>query len=139
MDRNTLIESLRTTLLWENIYHHIESIDQANILLQKGRLENDVDVENVSIQDSEDFYITAINAENRRIVVTFEMPFILCVNKKYSIQAVATGSLDIPNTEDYPYDRYDFLSMGKKELLSFGNIISISEIAYEDVELLGVW
>jgi hypothetical protein len=33
---------------------------------------------------------------------------------------------------------YDFAAMGKKELLSFGGIVSVSSITYSDVELLGM-
>ena len=33
---------------------------------------------------------------------------------------------------------YDFAAMGKKELLSFGGIVSVSSIIYSDVELLGM-
>lgn len=40
----------------------------------------------------------------------------------------AAGKLDIPNPVGYPYGLYDFVVMGKKELLSFGGIVSVSSI-----------
>lgn len=139
VDENVFIEGLRSTILWESVYDYVEGLNCANVLLQNVGLKNNVTAEKASVQDSEDFYITAISESNNKIVIGFEMPFILCVNEKYNIQAVAKGSLDIPNTESYPYDKYDFSSMDKKELLSFSNIICISQITYEDVEILGVW
>lgn len=45
------------------------------------------------------------------------MPFVLCVNNTYRIEATAAGKLDIPNTESFPYDSHDFAAMGEKELL----------------------
>lgn len=138
MDRNEFIESLRTTLLWENVCSYIESRNDASVLLQRAGLEDNITAESASIQDSEDFYITAISESSNKIVIDFEMPFILCVNEKYNIEAVAAGELDIPDMESYPYDKYDFGSMVKKELLSFSSIICISSIIYEDVELIGV-
>ena len=138
LDINVFIESLRTTILWENVSSYIESLDCANILLQNVGLKN-ISAERASVQDSEDFYITSVSESNDKIIIEFEMPFILCVNEKYNIQAVATGNLDIPGTENYPYDKYDFSVMNRIELLSFNNIISISQTTYKDVEVLGVW
>ncbi|MDE6568367.1 MAG: hypothetical protein K2K70_11630 [Lachnospiraceae bacterium] len=138
MDRNEFIENLRTTLLWENVCSHIESGNDANVLLQMAGLEHNITAESAFIQDSEDFYITAISENSNKMVIEFEMPFILCVNEKYNIEAVATGKLDIPDIESYPYDKYDFDSMTKKELLFFGSIICISSIIYREVELIGV-
>ena len=139
MYKTEIIENLRTTLLWENVCDYIERFDQVSLILQKTSLVDTITVETATIQDSEDFYIKTIKEDDRRIVVTFEMPFIICVNKKYNIQAVAIGNLNIPNTEDYLYEKYDFISMDKKKLLSFGNIVSISKINYESVEIIGMW
>ena len=139
MDRKIFIENLRTTLLWENLCGCIENINYANVLLQKTDLGNNIIAENTSIRDSEDFYITAVSESDNKIVIGFEMPFILCVNGKYNIQATAAGELSIPDTESYPYDKHDFLTKKKKELLSFSSIICIAQITYRDVEIIGVW
>ena len=139
MDRGELIENLRTTLLWETVCAHIERMNEANVLLRKAGVENDVAAECAEIQDSEDFFVTDVCESGGRIVIDFEMPFILCVNNTYHIEATAAGKLDIPNTESYPYDSHDFAAMGKKELLSFGGIVRISSITYSDVELLGAY
>lgn len=134
-----LIDTLQTTLLWENIYHHVECIEQANTLVAKTYLAGELSVETATIQDSEDFFVAGVKEDAAWIIVDFEMPFILCINKKYNIQAVATGSLRIPAMTDYPYSNHDFLSMGKKELLSLGNIVSILGLDYRYVEVLGMW
>ena len=139
MDKTEIIENLRTTLLWENVCHYIERVDQASLILEKTSLVDTLTVEIATIQDSEDFYIKTIKEDDRMIVVTFEMPFIICVNEKYNIQAVAIGNLNIPNTEDYLYEKHDFISMDKKKLLSFENIVSISKIHYESVEIISMW
>ena len=138
MDRDELIDNLRTTLLWETVCAHIERGNEANIILQKAGVENGVAVERAEIQDSEDFFVSDVCESGGRIVIDFEMPCILCVNNKYRIEATAAGKLDIPNSESYPYDSHDFAAMGKKELLSFGGIVSVSSITYSDVELLGM-
>ena len=108
MDRDELIENLRTTLLWETVCAHIEHGNEANVILQKAGVENGIAAECAEIQDSEDFFVTDVCESGDRIVIDFEMPFILCVNSKYHIEATATGKLDIPNTENYLYDSHDF-------------------------------
>ena len=138
MKRDKLIENLRTTLLWETVCAHIESRNEADVLLQKAGVENDIAAECAEIQDSEDFFVTDVSESGDRIAIGFEMPFIICVNNKYHIEATAAGKLDIPDIGNYPYDSYDFAAMGKKELLSFDGIVSISLIMYSDVELLGM-
>ena len=138
MDRNELIENLRTTLLWETVCAHIEHGNEADVILRKVGVENGASTECAEIQDSEDFFVTDVCESGGRIAIDFEMPFILCVNNTYHIEATAAGKLDIPNPEDYPYDSHDFAAMGKKELLSFGGIVSISSVTYSDVELLGM-
>ena len=67
------------------------------------------------------------------------MPFILYVNQKYNIEAMAVGKLEIPNIGSFSYEKYDFSSMSKNQLLSMGNIVYISQIKYEDVEIVGTW
>ena len=138
MNRDELIENLRTTLLWETVCAQIEHGKEANVILQKAGVENGVAAECAEIQDSEDFFVTDVCESGGRIAIDFEMPFILCVNNKYHIEATAEGKLDIPNTGNYPYDSHDFVAMGKEELLSFGGIVRISSITYSDVELLGM-
>ena len=51
MDRDELIENLRTTLLWETVCAHIESRNEADVLLQKAGMENGVAAECAEIQD----------------------------------------------------------------------------------------
>ena len=40
--------------------------------------------------------VKAEDDEDGRIAIGFEMPFILCVNNKYHIEATAAGKLDMP-------------------------------------------
>ena len=138
MDRNELIENLRTTLLWETVCAHIERGSEADVILQKAGVENGIAAERAEIQDTEDFFVTDVCESGGRIVIDFEIPFILCANNIYHIEATAEGRLDISNPEDYLYDSHDFAAMGKKELLFFGGIVSISSVTYSDVELLGM-
>ena len=60
MDRDELIENLRTTLLWETVCAHIEHRNEADVLLQKAGMENGVAAECAEIQDSEDFFVTDV-------------------------------------------------------------------------------
>ncbi|MDE7414965.1 MAG: hypothetical protein K2N44_01380 [Lachnospiraceae bacterium] len=92
---------------------HIERGNEVDVLLQKAGVEN-VAAECAEIQDSEDFFVTDVCESGGRIVIDFEMPFILCVNSKYCIEVTAEGKLDIPNTESYQYDSHDFATMGKR-------------------------
>lgn len=89
--------------------------------------------------DSEDFYVIDIAESKDTIVIQFTMPFILCVNGKYNIQSVAAGALTIPDRRQFSYEKYDFSDMDRLELLVFHNMIQISNIAYEETELLGHW
>ena len=139
MDIKSLIEDLRTTLLWETVYGFIENAAQATTLLKRANLGPDLLVEKASIQDSEDFFITGIVENDNKYSISFEMPFILCVNQKYNIEAMAVGKLEIPNISSFSYEKYDFSSMSKKQLLSMGDIVCISQIKYEDVEIVGTW
>ena len=139
MDIKSLIEDLRTTLLWETVYGFIENAAQATTLLKRANLGTDLLVEKASIQDSEDFFITGIVENDNKYSISFEMPFILCVNQKYNIEAMAVGKLEIPNISSFSYEKYDFSSMSKKQLLSMGDIVCISQIKYEDVEIVGTW
>lgn len=88
VDRNKFIENLRTTLLWQNVCSHIESKNDANVLLQRSGLEDNITAESAFIQDSEDFYITAIseNSSKSKTVSKREAPgshFQLCPFKMF--------------------------------------------------------
>ena len=88
MDRDELIENLRTTLLWETVCAHIESRNEADVLFRKAGMENGVAAECAEIQDSEDFFVTDVSESCVRIAIDFEMSFILCANNKYRIEIV---------------------------------------------------
>lgn len=138
MNMNALTKVLAETVLWENVSQYVESTEQVNILLQKVGLSS-IDIERAEILESEDFIITSTKLLDGKILISFEMPFIISVNKTYSIEAVACGNLEIPDHENFAYDEYDFSSMNRAKLLSFGSIISITDIDYEDAEFIGTW
>lgn len=133
----TFIEELRTTILWDNVSSYIESVEEANRLLQQPDLKRNGRAEKVDIMDSEDFYVVDVAKNKDTFVIKFEMPFILCVNGKFNIQSIAVGTLTIPDINHFPYEKYDFADMNRYELLAFHNIIQISNIEYKDTELLG--
>ena len=60
MERDELIENLRTTLLWETVCAHIESRNEADVLFRKAGMENGVAAECAEIQDREDFFVTDV-------------------------------------------------------------------------------
>ncbi len=72
MDRDELIENLRTTLLWETVCVYIESRNEADVLLQKAGMENGAAAECAEIQDSEDFFVTDVCKSGSRIAIDFE-------------------------------------------------------------------
>lgn len=78
-------KNLRTTLLWETVCAHIEHGNEADVILQKAGVENGVVIECAEIQGSGDFFVTDVCESVGRIVIDFEMPFILCVNNKYRL------------------------------------------------------
>ena len=135
----TLIEELRTTILWDNVSSHIESVEKANRLLHQSGLKRNERAEKVDIMDSEDFYAADVVKNKDTFVIKFEMPFILCVNGKFNIQSIAVGTLTIPDIEHFSYEKYDFTNMNRYELSAFHNSIQISNIEYKDTELLGYW
>ena len=63
-----MITNLRTTLLWETVCVHIESRNEADVLLQKAGMENGVAAECAEIQDSEDFFVTDICESGGRLL-----------------------------------------------------------------------
>ena len=66
MERDELIENLRTTLLWETVCAHIESRNEADVLLQKAGMENGVAAECAEIQDSEVFVTDVCKSGGRK-------------------------------------------------------------------------
>ena len=60
MDRNELIENLRTTLLWETVCAHIERGNEADVILQKAGVENGIAAERAEIQDTDDLFVTDV-------------------------------------------------------------------------------
>lgn len=138
MNIDKLTNDLAETVLWENVSQYVESAEQVSFLLQKVGLSG-VEIERAEILESEDFIITSAKLLDGKILIAFEMPFIISINKTYSIGAVACGNLEIPDHENFAYDKHNFSSMKKSELLSFGSIISITDIGYEDAEIIGNW
>lgn len=62
-----------------------------------------------------DFYVIDIAESKDTIVIQFTMPFILCVNGKFNIQSIAAGTLTIPDTKQFSYEKYDFSDMDRLE------------------------
>ena len=60
LNTETLIEELRTTILWDNVWSYIESVEEANRLLQQPDLKGNGCTEKVDIMDSEDFYVVDV-------------------------------------------------------------------------------
>ena len=60
----TFIEELRTTIPWDNVSSYIESVEEANRLLQQPDLKRNGRAEKVDIMDSEDFYVVDV-AKNK--------------------------------------------------------------------------
>ena len=136
MSKNALIEELRESLLWEVVSEYVERIEQVDRIVQSSYLRDEVEAERGEIYDSEDFCVTTVTENNGRIVVNFEMPFLMSVNGVCSLMAVAVGRLDIPDAKTFPYYEYDFDSMSHEKLLTFSNLVSITELRYEDIEIL---
>ena len=53
LNTETLIEELRTTILWDNVWSYIESVEEANRLLQQPDLKGNGCTEKVDIMDSD--------------------------------------------------------------------------------------
>jgi len=134
MTENELTEILQESLLWEVLSDYIQSPKQAARIMQSaGYSEN---IASVSIQDTDCFFASVDKANDNEIYIDFEMPFIVLVNN-YSIEAVAIGKMSIPSLSCFDYDKFDFGNMNKKELLKFKNIVTVMELNYFDVELIG--
>lgn len=73
MDRDELIENLRTTLLWETVCAHIESRNEEDVLLQMAGVENGIATKCAEIQDSEDFFVTDFSESGGKIVIDFAL------------------------------------------------------------------
>lgn len=140
-DIEELVLSLSETLLWESISAYIEDISQAKIIMEgmskSEGYQSNKEVIDCSIIDSEGFSVEDIEVKEENILISFEIPFILSVNMKMKIEAVAVGTCHIPNASNFNYNQYDFSSMNKRELLKYKDIVRDIKINYENIELLG--
>ncbi len=130
------IEFLSGTLMWKCVEEKIATKEETYQLLKA--IDRDEVVKTVEIQDSEDFIISDGEQENGQgqIRFRFMMPFVMMVNEDFHLQALALGSLKIPDDEHFSYDEYDWGSMDRQQLLSHRDLVVIDELNYRDVEIL---
>lgn len=129
-------------LLWENVSSYIEKVEELHLMMNSISYIDDKMLERITrceVFDTEDFYIISMKEEENVIQVKFEMPFILSCweneNSLLRVTACVNGACEIPSERSYDYAVVDFSEMNKKELLSYGNMISIHSLEYVDVEV----
>lgn len=143
MTRDELVETFATSLLWEVVSSHVEQLNELPKMIGDIGYLKDVDgiiseTTGCEIFDSESFDIIKFSAEDGKIIVNFEMPFIMSTwnNEKQllRITSTATGTCAIPDINKFNWKNYDFDEMRKDELLAMQHIVEVLELEYCDSE-----
>lgn len=150
MTNEDVVEHIQE-LLWDYVVNYVETADDAKTKLSDIAAENNFPhynpdcgkpIEKLVIQDSEDFNILDYKTVGDRIVVSFEMIFIALVTpdgdgEVYHIEGTAVGTLIVPNSQNFDYEKYDFDDMRKPQLLEHFRIIKDIDLNFEYVEYMG--
>ncbi|GLC83338.1 hypothetical protein [Lacrimispora brassicae] len=141
MDREELINMLSTTLLWEVISARIEELDQIPMILRNiGHITPDeiAKINKSEILDSESFDVIRFEKLTEKILITFEMPFILSLwsdkEQIFRVTAIASGKCMIPDIEKYDWKSREFENMDKEGLLLNKELVDLLELNYPNVE-----
>lgn len=81
-----------------------------NRLISEAEFDSSLVAEKGEIYESDFLQIIDEKQENNKMLINFEIPFIICINKKYNVTAVAIGSLYIPALDCFEYENPDLLS-----------------------------
>lgn len=139
---NININEIAETLLWDNVSAYVEKLDELKRMLEKISSVKEEVLQKINcceVLDTEEFCILTVNRVDDSIQIEFEMPFILyCWKDKQHllcVTAVAKGKCTIPDESKFDYKNVDFSGMNKKELLAYGKIVKIHDVAYQAVEV----
>lgn len=129
--------------MWENISASIEKTENLPALLSDiGYLDRKDEVikkaDKAQISESEPPDFSNIGVEGGRLTLSFIMPFLMIVKsgneELVRITATAVGSISIPDESAFDWEAYDWEDMTRPELLSHGELISFSRLAFTDAE-----
>lgn len=138
-----------TTLLWEYAADYTEKSDKAKEQLHKIFMEEnfphynpicEAPIRTIDIQTSEEIEIISCISHKEKILIEFSMTFIAIINRKsefFHIEGCTVGNVAVPSAESFNYDKYDFDSMSKSQLVEHYNIFSQSDISFDFVEYMG--
>lgn len=143
MGTQELLDELSETFLWEIVSAYIEQPRfLPDMLRNVGYLDNKDEiiqkVDDMEILDSEPLEIFDINADNGRISLGFEMPFVLIAKsgkeQLLRITATAAGKCSIPDENAFDWNAFDWDDMNKQELLSHKDLAEFPLLNFEDAE-----
>lgn len=136
-----LIETLSETLLWENISDYVErTVQVSEILKDIAYIEHDVfsEVKKAEIFESEEFIIESVERRSNKYYISYTMPTILMFydssEQILRVTTNITGSCYIADKDHFAWDKYDFKSMNRLDLLSHKDLVDVIECRYEDIE-----
>lgn len=143
MNRNELVDILSSTLLWEVISAIIEQTNQLSFMLEKVSYIDDKEFVISRIQwcevfDAEPMEIISCEVQGGKIILDFEMPFLLSAWEKQTqvlrITALAKGKCCIPDVGVFAWEDLEWENMNKKGLLDKAELVELLEINYLNVE-----
>lgn len=90
------------------------------------------------IFDSDYFEVTSYEVQGKRILLKFDMPFLLSAwngdKALFRITAAAYGTCAIPDIGEYNWDELKTENMGSMGLLANSNLVDILSLNYSDEE-----
>lgn len=138
-----LVKKLATTLLWDLISLKVEEKNQIPIMLKEVYYLEEKDnlmtqIKKCEVIDSEPLEIIDFIIDGEKILVEFEMPFILSAwsEKKQLLRITATliGKCTLSGNTLFNWNNIDIESLGKYDWLENQKLVKILEINYTDVE-----
>lgn len=136
------ITDIAESLLWENVSHFIEGINEYKKMVQAITYidrEKVNEVEKCEVFDAEEFCVLQVENINEKIAIEFEMPFLMsCWNNTtqlFRVTACAKGKCEIPSEDGFNYTLVNFNKMNREQLLEYGYLIKICDMEYQDVEV----
>lgn len=138
-----LVKKLATTLLWDVISLKVEQKNQIPIMLKEVYYLEEKDnlmtqIKKCEVIDSDPLEIIDFIIDGEKILVEFEMQFILSVwsEKKQllRITAISIGKCTLPGNTLCNWENIDIESLGKDGWIENQNLVKVLEINYTDVE-----
>ena len=138
-----LVEIIGEGLLWDIVGNyaetHLEFLKEA--LRPLGYIDyEDVDkITFAEVRESDEFIINDFSAQEGILTVEYEMPAgILAENDDgsvcFHVTTWCTGQVEIPDIDSYNWNRIEFDSLNRPQILAYSHLVKAIRLSYEDTE-----